>query len=127
PSGAVRGLTGCGEVELVRRDERRALSEAASLALELDVDRGDVLERIRPRSVDDMHEQARTLDVPKELLAEPEAAARALDGPGDVGDDKLAIVETRNTEIRDERREQVVRDLRVGTGESREKGRLSRV
>jgi hypothetical protein len=71
-----------------------------------------------------MHEESRALDVAKELFAEPEPAARPLDEPGDVGDDELAIVETSDTKVRDERREGVVRDLRPRAREGREERRL---
>ena len=39
-----------------------------------------------------MHEHARALEVGEELVAEPDALARALDQPGHVGDDELAPV-----------------------------------
>src|SRR5437763_720810 len=97
------------------------------VALELGVDGRDVLERIGARCVDHVNEKPRALDVPQELLAEAKTAARPLDEPGDVGDDELAIVEPRDAQIRNERREWIVRDLRSSAGESREERGLSRI
>ena len=60
-----------------------------------------------------MDEQARALDVGEELVAEPGAAARALDQAGDVGEDELAVVGVERAEDGLERRERVVADLRA--------------
>src|SRR5438876_952127 len=122
-----RRVARLGEVELIQSDEPRALIKAAPVAHQLGVDGGDVLERIGARRVHDMHEEPRALDVPKELFAEAEAAARPLDEPGDVGDDELAIIETRDAQIRGERRERVVGDLRTSARERGEERRLPRV
>src|SRR5439155_835872 len=124
---ARRRLARLGEIDLVQRDELRTQSQAAPVALELGVDGRDVLERIGSRCVDHVNEKPRALDVPQELLAEAETAARPLDEPGDVGDDELAIVEPRDAQIRNERRERIVRDLRSSAGESREERGLSRI
>src|SRR6185503_2491944 len=67
------------------------------------------------------------LDVPKELLAEAETAARTLDETRNVRNDELAIVETCDAEIGDERRERVVRDLRARAGQRSEQRRLAGV
>src|SRR5258706_8874443 len=62
-----------------------------------------------------MDEKPRAFDVTKELFAKAETAAGALDQARDVRHDELAIVEARHAEIRSERRERVVRDLRTST------------
>src|SRR2546430_4517273 len=116
-----------GQVDLVQRDELRPLLEAPPVTLKLGVDRGDVLERIGLGRVDDVHEKPCALDMPKELFAEPQASARPLDESGDVGDDELAVVETRDAEIRRERCEGIVRDLRASARQRGEEGRLARV
>ena len=74
-----------------------------------------------------MHEEPRALDVAEEFFPETEAAAGALDEPRDVGDDELAIVETRDAEVRDERRERIVRDLRSCARERCEESGLPRI
>ena len=124
---ARRRLARLGKIDLVQRDELRTQSQAAPVALELGVDGRDVLERIGSRCVDHVNEKPRALDVPQELLAEAKTAARPLDEPGDVGDDELAIVEPRDAQIRNERREWIVRDLRSSARESREERGLSRI
>src|SRR5207244_6940295 len=91
------------------------------------VERREVSERVGPRCADDVVEGTCPLDMAQELLAEAQAAARALDQPGDVGDDELPIVEPRDAEVRDERGERVVGDLRSRARERREERRLPRV
>ena len=60
------------------------------------------------------------LDVAQELVAEPLALAGALDQPGDVGDDELGVlVEPDDAEVRLERGERVVGDLRLGRADRR--------
>ena len=75
-----------------------------------------------------MHEHPRALEVSEELVAEPDALARALDQPGHVGDDELAPVRgLHRPEHRRERRERVFGDLRPGVRDSRQERRLARV
>src|SRR5438093_964467 len=74
-----------------------------------------------------MHDDARAFDVPQELLAEARALARALDEARDVGDDELAVIEPRDAEIRRERRERVIRDLRPRARQRGEQARLPSV
>ena len=46
-------------------------------------------------------------------MAEPAALGRALDQPGDVGEHELVVVEPHDAEVRLERGERVVGDLRL--------------
>ena len=65
--------------------------------------------------VDEQAQHAGPLDVAQELVAEAAALAGALDEAGDVGDDELGgVVEAHDAEVRLERRERVVGDLRLG-------------
>ena len=52
----------------------------------------DIFRDIRPaariRHIDQMHQQARALDVPQKLRAQPRAGVRALDQSRNVGDHK---------------------------------------
>ena len=78
--------------------------------------------------VDHVDEQPGPLEVREELVAEPDALARALDQTGDVRDHQLAAVRrVDRAEHRLERRERVVRDLRPGVRDPREQRRLARV
>ena len=73
-----------------------------------------------------MHEHPRALEVSEELVAEPNALARALDQAGHIGDDELALVRGfHRPEHRRERRERVLGDFRAGVRDSRQKRRLA--
>ena len=61
-----------------------------------------------------MDEEPRPLQVREELVAEPDALVRALDEPRHVGDRELASVgRLDGAEHRRDRRERIVRDLRL--------------
>ena len=64
------------------------------------------------REVDEVDEHRAALDVGEELVAQPGALGGALDQPGDVGDDGLAVLAFDRPQHRRERRERVVGDLR---------------
>ncbi len=77
-----------------------------------------------------MDEDPRPLDVAQEGVAEAGPVAGALDEPGHVGDRRPALVlvaEVHDAEVRLERRERVVGDLRRGRGQGREERRLAGV
>ena len=74
---------------------------------------GPLLGRLAAADVDHMHEHPRALEVREELVAEPDALARALDQPGHVRHGQLAPVgSVDRPEHRLDRRERVARDLR---------------
>src|SRR5581483_4322065 len=79
------------EIDLVQDDDLRTLVEPRTVRAELGVDRPPLLVR-RLRSVDHVHEGARTLEVRKELVTEPDAFARALDQAWNISDDELPPV-----------------------------------
>jgi hypothetical protein len=84
--------------------------------------------RIARRAVHHVNEDPRPLDMTEERVAEPGTTARALDEPRHVRDGRSPLVvatEVHDAEVRLERRERVVRDLRRGRGESGEDRRLS--
>ena len=96
--------------------------------MQLGLDRGVVGDRIRAvdrREVEDVDEQARALDMGEEVVAEPGAAARALDQPGDVGEHELAVGGLDRPEIRLERGEGVAGDLRLCAREARDQRGLA--
>src|SRR5207237_4427626 len=76
---------------------------------------------VRPRvaargagNVEQVDEQARALDVAKELVAQPRPLVRAFDEPGDVGDDEAPAGVYRNhAKVGDQGGERVVGDLRL--------------
>ena len=82
----------------------------------------------RARHVDDVDQHLGALEVAEELMAEAEAAMRALDQSGHVGDDEAAIVaQADHAEIRRQRGERVVGDLRPRRRDARDERRLAGV
>ena len=65
------------------------------------------------REVEEQHEHPRPLDVAEELVPEAAPLGRALDEAGDVGDHELVVLEAHDAEVRLERGERVVGDLRL--------------
>ena len=75
-----------------------------------------------------MNEHLRALEVSQELMAETKPPMRALDETGNVGHREAAIAaQADNPEIRRQRGERIVGDLRAGRGDSRDQRRLARV
>ena len=76
-----------------------------------------------------MAEEAAALDVLQESDAEAGAPVRALDQAGDVGHDEGLgrIVSRDDAQVRNERRERVVGDLRLRRGDHGDQGGLARV
>ncbi len=82
-----------------------------------------------PRGEVEQHQQhPRPLDVPEELMTQPLALARALDQPGNVGHHHLEpVVGADDAEIRLQRGEGVVGDLRLRRGDAADQRRLAHV
>ncbi len=83
---------------------------------------------LRVRALDEVDEHAAALDVAEELVTEAGALVRPLDEPGDVGDDEAPLAAPGDdAEVRDERRERVVGDLRARPGDAADERRLAGV
>ena len=95
------------------------------------VDGAVVLDRVAAgvrREVDEVHEQLRARQVAQEAGAEPGAVRSPGDQARDVGDDEaLALLEAHDAQVRRERREGVVGDLRLGRGDRRDQRALAGV
>ena len=116
------------EIDLVQDDDLRPLVETGAVRGELGVDRVPALVRVVLGRVDDVQEHPGTFEVGEELVPEPDALARALDQPGDVGNYELPPVgRLHRPEHRRERREGVLGDLRAGVRDPGQERRLSRV
>ena len=64
------------------------------------------------RAIQKVDENARALDVLEKTVSESEPAMRAFDQPGNVGDDKAAVIgEIDDTQIRSQRGESVIGDF----------------
>ncbi len=75
-----------------------------------------------------MQQQARALQVPEKANTEADAVGGALDQPGNVGDDETAMRrEAHDPEVRVQRRERVVGDLRPRRRDRANEGRLAGV
>ena len=116
------------EVELVQHDDLRPLVEARAVRARARRRSSRHCSSASLRRVDHVDEHPRALEVREELVAEPDALARALDQARDVGDDELAPVgRLDRAEHRLQRRERVVGDLRPRVRDAREQRRLARV
>ena len=124
------GLLGPRHVALVGNDDLRAHREVRRIGGELGVDGvvvvDDVTALVPAGHVDHVHDERRALDVAEELVPEPMPLARALDEAGDVsGDEGSAALGACDAEVRDERREGIVGDLRPRRADSRDDGALA--
>ncbi len=77
--------------------------------------------------VEQDHEHAGALDVAQERVAQALALGRTLDEARDVGEHELMVLEAHDTEVRFERGERVVRDLRLRRAHRRDERGLARV
>ena len=75
--------------------------------------------------VDEMQQHAAALDVAEEAVAEPDAVMRALDQSRQVGEHEFAIVDAHHAELRMQRGERIVGDLRLGGADRRKERRLA--
>ena len=75
-----------------------------------------------------MHQQAAAVDVAQEVVAQTRAVGRALDDAGDVRHDEArALGDVHHAEVRKQRREVVVCDLRVRLGDDGKERALAHV
>ena len=72
-----------------------------------------------------MQDDAAAFGVAEEFVAEADAFMRALDQAGQIGQHEFAVVDADDAELRVQRRERIIGDLRPGSGDTREKGRLA--
>ncbi len=72
-----------------------------------------------------MQQHAAALDMAEEAVAEAGALMRAFDQAGNVGQHEFAAVDADHAELRMQRGEGIVRDLRLGRADGREEGRLA--
>ena len=133
PGRAERGPSlarGTGRSILLNAIEHRLLEQRRIVRPELLADDLVVPFRVARGAIDHVDEDPCPLDVAQERVAEPRAAAGALDQAGHVGDRRPALVlvtEVQDAEVRFERRERVVGDLGGRGGEGGEQRRLAGV
>ncbi len=104
-------------VHLVQDDDAGPVAQAAVLPQLLldDVEvGGGVTVGLQGRGVQHVHQHAAPLHVPQELQAQAAALAGAGDETGHVGDGVHGGTGGHHTQVRDQRGERIVRDLRLG-------------
>src|ERR1044072_4595245 len=75
-----------------------------------------------------MQQQLRALDVSQKTITQTSSRVRALDQSRNISDyERTKVTEIDNAEMRLQRRERIVRDLRTRSRDSRDKGRLPRI
>ena len=118
-------------VELRADHDLRARVEPVPVSAKLPVDDLHFLDGIasaRHGEVHEMEEQASPLDVAQEPVPEPVSFVGPFDEAWDVGDDERPIAaRVDDAEVRDERRERIVRDLRPRGRDAGDQGALARV
>ena len=77
------------------------------------------------RQVHHVHDERRALDMAQELVPQAAALVSTLDKPGDVGHDEAVIARARHAQVRHERGERVVGDLRARRAHLRDERRLA--
>ena len=121
-------FAGRGQVHLVQHDDLRLARERGVERREFGVDGFEIFERVGRRAVEQVHEQARALDVPQEFVAEALSLVRAFDQAGNVGDDERGlVVERDHAQVRREGRERIVGDLGPCVRDDRKEGGLAGV
>ena len=112
-------------VGLVECDQLGLVVEAGAIGFELVADGapggGDVLDI----GVDQVEQDAGALDMAEEAVADPGAFGRALDQPGNVGQDEIDALVADDAELGVEGGEGIVADLGLGVGDGVEEGRLA--
>ena len=121
-------LAAVGYVDLVERDQPRAVVESA-VRRELVLDHVEVVVGVASGldgdGVDHVHDGRAALDVAEELVAEAAALARALDQAGHVGHGERGVAGGDHAEVGDQRRERVVGDLGAGPRDRGDQARLA--
>ncbi len=126
-------LPGVRHVDLVQRDEPGPVgqhtAERRGVAGELVLERLHVRDGVAAgrerRAVDHVHQHRAPLDVPEEVQPQATALGGARDQPRHVGDGEDLLPRGDHAQLRDERGERVVRDLRPGRRQGRDQRRLA--
>ncbi len=100
-------------VGLVERHDLRLVGEPFAIGVELRPHGLVGLARMLAGAVDQMQQHAAALDMAEEAVAQPRALVRALDQAGNVGEHETAAVDVDHAELRMQRGEGIVRDLRL--------------
>ena len=103
------------QIHLVGGDDLRPLGQIA-VGHQLIADVLEILDRVAPlaaRDIHHMHQQACALHMAQEADAQPHAVARALHQTGDIRHDEIRAVLAADAQIRGQRGEMIIRNLRA--------------
>ena len=112
-------------VRLVERDDLGLVGEAVAIGFELGAHGLVGLAGVLAGAVDEMQQHAAALDMAEEAVAQAGAFMRAFDQAGNVGEHEFAAVDADHAELRMQRGERIVGDLRLGGAHGREERRLA--
>ncbi len=123
-----RHLGRIDRVDLVEADDFRLVGKAGAIPGELGADRAVGGDGVVLGAVDQVQDHGAALDMAEKAGTEPGAVARAFDEAGEVGEDEFGVVaEPDDAELRVERGERIVGDLRPRVRDARKEGRLAGV
>ena len=117
--------SGVNRVDLVQRDDLDLVGEMSLIGFELGAHRLVGLAGVLAGRVDQMQQHAAALDMAEEAVAEAGAFMRALDQAGNIRQHEFAAVGIHDAELRMQRGEGIVGDLRLGRADHGEEGRLA--
>ena len=127
----VRPLLIDDEIRLIACDDHRLLENPRIILRDLIIDRPNILDRIsalRAGSIDHVDQHLTTLDMTQELVTEADPLRGTLDETRNVRHDEAAVaLQADHTEMRRQRREVIVRDLRTRITAHRKNRRLTHV
>ena len=109
------------------RDDLGLVGKPVAVGSELGAHRFVSLAGVLAQAVDEMQQHAAAFDVAKEAVAETDAFMRAFDQARNVGEHELARVGAHHAELRVERGERIIGDLRLCRRHGGEERRLAGV
>ena len=119
--------SGVNRVDLVQRHDLDLVGEMSLIGLELGPHRLVGLAGMFAGGVDQVQQHAAALDMAEKPVAEAGAFMRALDQAGNVGEHEFAALRVHDAELRMQRGEGIVGDLRFRRADDGEEGRLAGV
>src|SRR5580704_5580724 len=127
PRDLLFDLVGAHGIGLVERQYFRLLRQAVAIGGKLRTHRLVSDARVLAGAVDQMQQYTATLDMAKEAVAETDAFMGAFDQARNVGEHEFAATNVDHAELRMQRGERVIGDLRLGGTDGGEKRRFSGV
>src|SRR5215204_3457195 len=118
---------GIERVRLGQRHHLRLLREPMAIRCKFAAYRLVGVASVLAGAVDQVQQHPAALGVAEEAVADTGAFVRALDQAGNVGEHELAFIDARDAQLRVQRGERIIRDLRLGGADGSEQCRLAGV